>query len=65
MWIDLLILAYILLLFPLMYECEMMPHSGYKVLFIGVLFTPVVGFLALNYLKKKWQQKELQKLNEA
>jgi hypothetical protein len=43
----------------------MMPHSSYKVLFIGVLFTPVVGFLALNYLKKKWQQKELQKLNEA
>lgn len=53
MLIDLLILAYIVLLFPLVFECEKLPHSGFKVLLVGILFTPVVGFAFLLYRKKK------------
>lgn len=54
MLIDLLILAYIMLLFPLIFECEKLPHGGFKVLLVGLLFTPVVGFAYLLYRKRKY-----------
>ncbi|HKK09593.1 MAG TPA: hypothetical protein VJ939_02095 [Bacteroidales bacterium] len=53
MLIDLLILAYIMLLFPLIFECEKLPQGGFKVLLVGILFTPLVGFAYLFYKKKK------------
>lgn len=58
MLIDLLILAYIILLFPLIFECEKLPHGGFKVLLSGVFFTPVVGLLYLTYVKKRSENKK-------
>ncbi len=53
MLIDLLILVYIILLFPLIFECEKLHRRGFKVLLSGIFFTPVIGFLFLAYVKKK------------
>lgn len=53
MLIDLLILVYIIMLFPLIFECEKLQHSGFKVLLVGILFTPIVGLFYLLYLRKK------------
>jgi len=53
MLIDLLILVYIILLFPLIFECEKLHSGGFKVLLSGVLLTPIIGFLYLAYVKKK------------
>lgn len=55
MLIDLLIVLYILLLFPLIFECEKLASGGFKVLLIGVIFTPIIGFLFLNHKKKQLQ----------
>ncbi len=54
MLIDLLILAYIMLLFPLIFECEKLPQGGFKVLLVGIFFTPVVGFVYMLYRKRKY-----------
>lgn len=54
MLIDLLILIYIILLFPLIFECEKLHSGGFKVLLAGIFFTPVIGFLYLAYVKKKF-----------
>ena len=53
MLIDLLILVYIILLFPLFFECEKLHSGGFKVLLSGVFLTPVIGFLYLYYVKKR------------
>ncbi|MDZ7774793.1 MAG: hypothetical protein U5L09_03830 [Bacteroidales bacterium] len=57
MLVDLLILGYIILLFPLIFECEKLPQGGFKVLLSGVFLTPVVGLLYLTYVKKKSNNK--------
>lgn len=49
---DILWSFYIILLFPFLYECEKIKHEGLKILLIGVLFTPVVGYLALYIFRK-------------
>ena len=53
MLIDLLILVYIILLFPLIFECEKLHNGGFKVLLSGVFLTPAIGFLYLYYVKKR------------
>ncbi len=52
MLIDILILAYILLLMPLIYECEKLETGGLKILLIGLFLTPIVGYIFLFYKKK-------------
>lgn len=53
MLVDVLILVYILALFPLVYECEKLRKSGFKVLLAGTLLTPLVGYIYLYFVKKK------------
>jgi len=55
MLIDLLIVLDILLLFPLIFECEKEKIGGFKILLVGVFFTPIVGFIYLNYKRKQLQ----------
>ncbi len=49
---DILWSLYIILLFPFLYECEKVKFEGLKILLIGVLFTPIIGYLALYFFKK-------------
>ncbi len=58
MLIDLLILSYIVLLFPLFFECERLPYGGYKILLTGAVLTPFVGYAYLAYHKRKIQPKD-------
>lgn len=53
MLVDLLIVVYILAIFPLIFECERLQKGGFKVLLTGLFLTPVVGFVYLYYVKKK------------
>ena len=50
---DILFSLYIILLFPYLYECERLKASGLKYLLLGVLFTPLIGFIFLSFHKKK------------
>jgi len=56
---DLLLIVYILLLFPLLHECERIPRKGLRILLVGILFTPFTGFLLLwkHHRKKNHQKK--------
>lgn len=49
---DILWSLYIVLLFPFLYECEKMKYDGLKFLLIGVLLTPIIGYIALYVFKK-------------
>lgn len=49
---DILWSLYILLLFPFLYECEKAEHKGLKILLIGILLTPVAGYIALFFYKR-------------
>lgn len=54
---DVLLLVYILMLFPLVYECEKLRRSGFRVLLVGALFTPVAGYIYLYFVKRKISEK--------
>jgi len=49
MWSDILMILYIVLLFPLANKCEKMKQNGFKCLIIGVIFTPIAGFIYKYY----------------
>ncbi len=53
MLVDLLIVLYIIALFPLIFECEKLHSSGFKVLLVGTFFTPIAGYVYLYFVKKK------------
>ncbi len=50
---DILFSLYIVLLFPLLYECEKLKSNGLKFLLMGVFFTPVIGYIILYRYKRK------------
>lgn len=50
---DILFSLYIILLFPLLYECEKLKSNGLKFLILGVFFTPVIGYIMLYSHKRK------------
>jgi len=56
MLVDVLILVYILTLFPLVYECEKLRKRGFRVLLVGALFTPVAGYIYLYFVKRKFDE---------
>ena len=53
MLVDIFFIVYIILLFPLIFECEKLHKSGFKVLLVGTFFTPVVGYIYLYFKKRK------------
>ena len=50
---DIIIILYILMLFPFLYECEKLQSKGLRYLIIGVIFTPIVGYFALRTYKQR------------
>lgn len=50
---DILFSLYIILLFPFLYECEKLKASGLRLLLLGVLLTPVIGYVFLYFVKRK------------
>lgn len=53
MLFDIFFSIYIILLFPFLYECEKLKSQGLKYLLIGVVFTPIAGYLALILHRRK------------
>mgnify|MGYP006278704309 FL=1 len=53
MIVDLLIVFYIFLLFPLIFECEKLHSDGFKVLLVGLFLTPIAGYIYLYQVKRK------------
>ena len=50
---DILFSLYIILLFPLLHECEKLKSNGLKFLLFGIFFTPVIGYIILYNYKRK------------
>jgi hypothetical protein len=50
---DLVIFLYALALMPLLHKCENMEQNGLKALLIGILFTPISGFIYIRSQQKK------------
>jgi len=50
---DILFSIYIIMLFPFLYECEKLDGKGLKFLLVGVILTPVVGYIVLLVYQKK------------
>jgi len=63
MLVDLLIVLYILTLFPLIFECEKLHKSGFKVLLVGTFFTPITGYIYLYYVKRRFGEKSSEQHN--
>ncbi len=53
---DVLIMAYIVMMGLLIYQAEKLPQNSFKVIFIGLFLTPIVGFGAWSYYQKQYQQ---------
>lgn len=53
MFTDIIFSLYIILLFPFLYQCEKLKAGGLKLLLIGVLFTPVIGYISLYFYRKR------------
>lgn len=51
MTIDILIMSYALLMAILVYQAEKLPENSLKVILIGLIFTPIIGFLLLSKYK--------------
>lgn len=49
-------ILYVILLFPLQYECVKMEKNCLKCLIIGILFTPIAGFLYKYFMITKFKQ---------
>jgi hypothetical protein len=52
MWLDFLLIAYIVLLLPFINLCEKMSSGGLKCLLIGIFLTPVAGYVYMKYFYK-------------
>lgn len=53
---DVLIMTYIVMMALLIYQAEKLPQNTFKVILIGLFLTPIVGFGALSYYQKQYQQ---------
>lgn len=51
---DILFSIYIIMLFPFLYECEKLENKGLKFLLLGVILTPIVGYIVLLVYRRKY-----------
>ena len=50
---DIIVIIYILMLMPLIHECEQLQQHGMRTLILGIVFTPIVGFITLYLVKRE------------
>jgi len=53
MIVDLIIMSYALMMALLVYQAEKTPHLSIKVILLGLLLTPIVGFTYLSFYNKQ------------
>lgn len=53
---DVLIMTYIVMMALLIYQAEKLPQNSFKVILLGLLFTPIIGFGFWTYYQKQLDQ---------